>query len=651
MLFLNVLGFIRVGAAVPKLQLANPGFNCRQILKLIVKASNEQVQVLLFPELSITGYSDGDLFNQRLLLETAEIELAQLLQDTKGIDMVIAVGMPVRTDNQLFNCAVIFFQGKILGVVPKTFIPNYNEFYEQRWFSSSTQRISNQISLCGQWVPFDENLLFKDTGSELVIGVELCEDLWMPIPPSSHHAQYGANLILNLSASNEIVGKAAYRRTLVEAQSAKCITGYLYASAGPSESTTDLVFGGHAIIAENGILLQEDRMNLQETLLIQDIDIERLMNDRRKFNSFMSKVEPRKYQTGYFQLNNSPPDQNTDKKRIDLRRKVDPRPFVPAGKQNREERCSDIFSIQAAGLAQRLDKSGIKKAVLGISGGLDSTLALLVTCHAFKQLERPIKDIIGVSMPGFGTSQRTRRNAGTLMQELDITMQEIPIRDACSQHMKDIDHDPQQHDETYENIQARERTQILMDLANQAGGLVVGTGDLSELALGWCTYNGDHMSMYAVNSGVPKTLVKYLVEWWAESAEPNIEKVLQDILATPISPELLPLDETGNIKQMTEKTIGSYDLHDFFLYYVVRFGFSPAKIICLAEKAFEDIDKKTLIHWLKVFYERFFTQQFKRSCMPDGVKVGSVSLSPRGDWRMPSDASYAIWINELEKMG
>jgi len=649
-LSLNELGFIRVGAAVPKVQLANPGFNCRQILKLIVKASTEQVQVLLFPELSITGYSDGDLFNQRLLLETANRELAQLLQETKGIDMVIAVGMPVRADNQLFNCAVVFFQGQILGVVPKTFIPNYNEFYEQRWFSSSTQRISNQISLCGQWVPFDENLLFKDTGSELVIGVELCEDLWMPIPPSSHHAQYGANLILNLSASNEIVGKAAYRRTLVEAQSAKCITGYLYASAGPSESTTDLVFGGHAIIAENGILLQEERMNLQATLLIQDIDIECLMNDRRKFNSFMSKVEPHKYQTGYFQLNNSPEDQSTDKKRTELRRKVDPKPFVPSDKQKKEMRCAEIFNIQAAGLAQRLDKSGIKKAVLGISGGLDSTLALLVTCHAFKQLERPVKDIIGVSMPGFGTSHRTCRNAVTLMQKLGITMKEIPIRDACSQHMKDIDHDPQQHDETYENIQARERTQILMDLANQAGGLVVGTGDLSELALGWCTYNGDHMSMYAVNSGVPKTLVKYLVEWWAESAEPSLEIVLQDILATPISPELLPLDETGNIKQMTEKTIGSYDLHDFFLYYVVRFGFSPAKIIYLAEKAFEDIDKKTLIHWLKVFYERFFTQQFKRSCMPDGVKVGSVSLSPRGDWRMPSDASYAIWINELEKM-
>ncbi len=651
MVSLNELGFIRTGTAIPKLSVANPVFNCRQLLDLIVQAASQQVQVLVFPELCITGYTNGDLFNQRLLLEAGESALAQLLQDTKLLDMIIAVGMPVQADNQLFNCAVVFFQGKILGVVPKTFIPNYNEFYEKRWFSSSMQRISDQISLCGQWVPFDENLLFKDLSSELVIGVEICEDLWVPIPPSSCHTQYGANLILNLSASNEIVGKAVYRRKLVEGQSAKCITAYLYASAGPSESTTDLVFSGHAIIAENGVLLQEDRMSFQETLLIQDIDIERLMNDRRKYNSFMSKVELQKYQTEYFKLNNLPKDQNMDKIQIDLRRKVDPRPFVPADKQNREERCSEIFNIQAAGLAQRLDKSGINKTVLGISGGLDSTLALLVTYHVFKQLKRPVKDIIGVTMPGFGTSYRTYDNAVTLMREIGITIKEIPIRDACIQHMEDIDHDPDKHDVTYENVQARERTQILMDIANQEGGLVVGTGDLSELALGWCTYNGDHMSMYNVNSSVPKTLVQYLVEWYAESSEPKIKKVLEDILNTPISPELLPLDDTGNIKQMTEKVIGSYDLHDFFLYNVLRFGFRPAKIIYLAENAFADIERQTLIHWLKVFYERFFTQQFKRSCMPDGVKVGSASLSPRGDWRMPSDASYEIWVNELVKMG
>lgn len=650
MISLNELGFIRVGVAVPKLKVANPAFNCQQILNLIIKAGAQQVKVLLFPELSITGYSDGDLFHQRLLLEVAESELAQLLQETKALDIVIVVGMPIRADNQLFNCAIVFFQGKILGVVPKTFIPNYNEFYEKRWFSSSMQRISDKISICGQDVPFDENLLFKDTSSEMVIGIEICEDLWMPIPPSSYHSQYGANLILNLSASNEIVGKAEYRRTLVEGQSARCITAYLYASAGTSESTTDLVFGGHAIIAENGVLLQEGRMNLQETLLIQDIDIERLMNDRRKFNTFMGKVEPQKYQTGYFQLNNSAKAHNLHTPGTDLRRKIDPKPFVPADKQNRDERCSDIFNIQAMGLVQRLDKSGIKKSVLGISGGLDSTLALLVTYHAYKQLKRPVKDIIGVSMPGFGTSNRTYDNAVTLMRELGMTIKDISIRNACTQHMEDIDHDPNEHDITYENVQARERTQILMDIANQEGGLVVGTGDLSELALGWCTYNGDHMSMYAVNSSVPKTLVRYLVEWFAESAEPNIKKVLGDILNTPISPELLPLDETGNIKQMTEEVIGPYDLHDFYLYNVLRFGFSPAKIICLAENAFEDVDRQILIHWLRVFYERFFTQQFKRSCMPDGVKVGSVSLSPRGDWRMPSDASYEIWVNELEKM-
>ena len=647
MISLNDLGFIRVGAAVPKLKVADPAFNCRQMLNLIVQAGSEHVQVLLFPELSITGYSSGDLFHQRLLLEESERELSQLLQDTKEFAMVIVAGMPVRADNQLFNCAVAFFQGKILGVIPKTFIPNYNEFYEKRWFSSSMQRISDQIGLCGQVVPFDENLLFKDEGSDLLIGAEICEDLWMPIPLSSYHAQYGANLILNLSASNEIVGKAEYRRTLVAGQSARCITAYLYASAGPSESTTDLVFGGHAIIAENGVLLQEDRMNPLQTLLIQDIDIERVMNDRRKYNSFMGKVQRRKYQTICFPLNNPGQTRNMDATSIELRRRVNPYPFVPADPQNRAVRCSDIFNIQATGLAQRLDKSGILKAVLGVSGGLDSTLALLVTYQAFQQLDRPVKDIIGVSMPGFGTSGRTYNNAVTLMQTLGITVKEISIRDACTEHMQNIGHDLDENDLTYENVQARERTQMLMDIANQEWGLVVGTGDLSELALGWCTYNGDHMSMYAVNSSVPKTLVKYLVAWFAESAEPNIKMVLKDIIATPISPELLPLDETGNIEQMTEKVIGSYDLHDFFLYHVLRFGFSPAKIIFLAEKAFKDIDRQTLIHWLKVFYKRFFTQQFKRSCMPDGVKVGSVSLSPRGDWRMPSDASYEIWVNEL----
>jgi NAD+ synthase (glutamine-hydrolysing) len=647
---LNELGFIRAGVAVPKLQVADPTFNCRQILDLSLKAASQKVNVLLFPELSITGYSSGDLFHQRLLLEAAEKELTELLQGTKSLEMVIAVGMPVRADNQLFNCAVVFFKGRILGIVPKTFIPNYNEFYEKRWFSSSVHRISDKISLCGQEVPFCENLLFKDASSELVVGVEICEDLWVPIPPSSNHALYGANLLLNLSASNEVVGKAAYRKSLVAGQSAKCIAAYLYASSGSSESTTDLVFGGHAIIAENGTLLQEDRMNLQETLLIQDIDIERLMNDRRKINSFMGNVERHDYQTVIFQLHHAAAAQEAENETTDFRRKVDPKPFVPAEKQTREQSCSDIFTIQATGLAQRLNKTGIKKAVLGISGGLDSTLALLVTYHAYKQLQRPAKDIIGVTMPGFGTSNRTYANAASLMQALGITTKDISIRDACIQHMEDIGHDPNEKDTTYENLQARERTQILMDIANQEAGLVVGTGDLSELALGWCTYNGDHMSMYGVNASIPKTLVKYLVAWFAESAEPNIKKVLEDILNTPISPELLPLDETGNIQQMTEKVIGSYDLHDFFLYYVLRFGFSPAKIIFLAEQAFEDSDRQMIINQLRVFYKRFFTQQFKRSCMPDGVKVGSVSLSPRGDWRMPSDASYELWLSELERM-
>jgi len=604
MISLNELGFIRTAVAVPKLQVADPAFNCRQIGDICIEAVSQNVKVLLFPELSVTGYTSGDLFQQRLLLEAAESELEKLLDRTKALEVVIVVGMPIRADNQLFNCAVVSFQGRIMGVIPKTFIPNYNEFYEKRWFSSSIHRISDKISLCGQDVLFHENLLFKDSSSELMIGIEICEDLWIPIPPSSNHALHGANLILNLSASNEVVGKAEYRKTMVAQQSAKCIAAYLYASAGPSESTTDLVFGGHAIIAENGALLQEERMNREETLLVQDIDIERLMNDRRKINSFMGKVESHDYQTVVFQLHASTEALHDVTERTDFRRKVAPKPFVPADEVNRERSCSDIFAIQAMGLAQRLDKTGIKRAVLGISGGLDSTLALLVTYHAYRLLKRPFKDIIGISMPGFGTSNRTYDNAATLMRELGITSKEISIEAACVQHMKDIGHDPNERDVTYENIQARERTQILMDVANQEDGLVVGTGDLSELALGWCTYNGDHMSMYGVNASVPKTLVTYLVAWFAESAEPNIKKVLKDILTTPISPELLPLDEAGNIEQMTEKIIGSYDLHDFFLYYVLRFGFRPAKIIFLAEQAFGAVDRQTIIGQLRVFYKR-----------------------------------------------
>ncbi|HWQ43754.1 MAG TPA: NAD(+) synthase [Desulfosporosinus sp.] len=637
MISLNQYGFIRAGVAVPYLKVANPPFNIEQMRNLIAKASARKVQVLVFPELCVTGYSAGDLFNQRLLLESAEKELFNLLQATKETKMLIAVGMPIMSDNQLFNCAVMIHEGHILGAIPKTFIPNYSEFYEKRWFASAVNRISNKVRLCGIEVYFHENLLFKDENSELVVGVELCEDLWMPIPPSSYHVQHGANLILNLSASNEIVGKAEYRRNLVTQQSAKGMTAYLYTSAGNSESTTDVVFGGHAMIAENGSLLAEDRMNDEETLLIRDLDIELLMNDRRKFNSFMGIVDPKNYETVSFSL--------TPQVVPSLERHTNPQPFVPSSKEDRDERCLEIFRIQSVGLAQRLLKTGIKKAVLGISGGLDSTLALLVTCAAFEKLKLPNENIVGVTMPGFGTSGRTFRNSHDLMQGLGVSTKEISIKEACSHHLEAIGHDLSVHDITYENAQARERTQILMDLANQICGLVVGTGDLSELALGWCTYNGDQMSMYGVNSGIPKTLVRYLVTWYAErSVNLDTKNALLDIIETPVSPELLPLDEKGNIEQKTEDIVGPYTLHDFFLYNMLRFGYTPSKIVLLAENAFENYEKEEIVHWLKVFCKRFFTQQFKRSAMPDGVKVGSISLSPRGDWRMPSDASAEIWL-------
>lgn len=638
MISLNEYGFIRVGVAVPYLKVANPIYNIKQIYNLILQASERKAQVLLFPELCITSYSAGDLFHQRLLLKSAERELFNLLQATKDMKMLIALGMPIPADNQLFNCAVMIHEGHILGVVPKTSIPNYSAFDEKRWFASAVNKISNKVKICGMEVPFNENLLFKDENSELVAAVELGEDLWMPIPPSSFHALHGANLILNLSASSEIVGKAKYLRNLVALQSAKCMTAYLYTSAGESESTTDVVFNGHAIIAENGSLLADVRMNDEETLLIRDLDIELLLNERRKFNNFMDNIAPKKYETVSISL--------TSQSITSLERHINSQPFVPVSKKDLNKRCSEIFRIQSAGLAQRLAKTGIKKTVLGISGGLDSTLALLVTCDAFEKLKLPKENIIGVTMPGFGTSGRTYSNSHDLMKGLGVTAKEISIKEACIHHLTVIGHDLSVHDVTYENAQARERTQILMDIANQVDGLVVGTGDLSELALGFCTYNGDQMSMYGVNTGIPKTLIRYLIAWYAErSAEPSIKNALLDILETPVSPELLPLDEKGNIEQKTEDIVGPYILHDFFLYNMLRFGYTPSKIQLLAENAFKNYEKEEIVHWLKVFCKRFITQQFKRSVMPDGVKVGSISLSPRGDWRMPSDASAEIWLN------
>lgn len=637
--------YIRVAAAVPKIKIADPMYNINEIISLIKKTyMNEGAEIVLFPELCITGYTCGDLFNQKTLIQGAEKALLKLINETKDLNVLIAVGMPVKNDNQLFNCGVLVKKGKILGVVPKTFIPNYNEFYEKRWFASSVSRISNSVNLCGQVVPFSENILFKDSLSSLCIGIDICEDLWINIPPSSYHTMYGANLILNLSASNEIIGKPEYRRDIVRIQSAKCITAYAYASSGQCESTTDVVFSGHSLIAENGIIIKEDRFSTDESLIVGDIDLEKLSNDRIKFNSYMAKCEKIDYIYVDFDLG---PCGN-----LKLNRYVDPKPFVPSDEEERAVRCREIINIQATGLYQRLKKIKCSKAIVGISGGLDSTLALIVTVEAFKKLNIPFEGIIAVTMPGFGTTGRTYNNAITLMKGLGVTIFEISIKDACIQHFKDIGHDINIQNITYENVQARERTQILMDLANKENGIVVGTGDLSELALGWCTYNGDHMSMYGVNTSIPKTLVRYLVKWYAEEAtEGCIQKALLDICDTPVSPELLPPDENGDIKQFTEKNVGSYDLNDFFLYNMLRNGYGPEKILYLAEIAFSGRFKyDEILDTLKKFYRRFFTQQFKRSCMPDGVKVGSVSLSPRGDWRMPSDASYELWLDILNDL-
>ena len=638
--------YIRAAVAVPTLKVANPIYNVNEIIKLAKKACEEKrAKVILFPELCITGYSCGDLFNQRTLINGAEEGLQFLLNETKGFEALIAVGMPVYVDNQLFNCAVLLKGGKILGVVPKTYVPNYNEFYEKRWFASSLSRLSDEVTLCGQKVPFNENMLFKDTLSSLCVGFDICEDLWVSIPPSSYHTIHGANLILNLSASNETVGKSEYRRDIVRIQSSKCMTSYCFASAGQSESTTDVVSSGHALIAENGMILNEDIFSAESSIIYADIDIEKIKNDRVKFNSYMGRIENKNYRCVDFELGYS--------ESMQLDRAVDKYPFVPSDIEQRNKRCREILNIQATGLYQRLSKIGTKKAVIGVSGGLDSTLALLVTVEAFKKLSLPMENIIAITMPGFGTSSRTYNNGTVLMKELGVTSMEISIKDACIQHFKDIGHDIDTHDITYENAQARERTQILMDYANKVNAIVVGTGDLSELALGWCTYNGDHMSMYGVNSGVPKTLVKYMVKWYAEEqADGAIKKALLDVYDTPVSPELLPPDKSGNIAQLTEKSVGSYDLNDFFLFNMLRNGYGPEKIYYLAQIAFkDDFSSEIILETLKNFYKRFFTQQFKRSCMPDGVKVGSVSLSPRGDWKMPSDASYELWLDRLNKIG
>ena len=636
-------GFVKVAAAVPLVQVADCFYNIEKIEGLMRQASEKGVQIIAFPEPSVTGYTCLDLFAQQTLLDGAEEALLQLVSNTADLDILTIVGVPLRTENRLINAAVVFQKGAIRGVVPKTYLPNYKEFQEQRWFTSATELRESTISIGEEEYPMGSHLLFRS--GRLTAGIEICEDLWVPVPPSSLLAMEGANIIFNLSASNELIGKHAYLRSLICQQSARCMTGYVYASSGFGESSTDLVFAGNGIIAENGNLLAESpRFTMEEQLVISEIDIETLQNDRQVNTSFMygtSGLPKEKAQVVDFQVRI--PDG------FSLTRPVDPHPFTPSG-EALKERCEEIFHIQVAGLAKRLVHAHAQTAVVGISGGLDSTLALLVTVMTFDALKMPRGQIIGITMPGFGTTDRTYTNACDLIRSLGVTLKEIPIKEACLQHFRDIDHDPSVHDVTYENSQARERTQLLMDVANQKNGLVIGTGDLSELALGWATYNGDHMSMYGVNGSIPKTLVKYLVEWVANHKVDDASRLtLLDIVDTPISPELIPADENGNIKQKTEDLVGPYELHDFFLYYAIRWAFPPRKVLRLAEHAFgRTYPRAVVLQWLRTFYRRFFAQQFKRSCLPDGPKVGSVSLSPRGDWRMPSDAVAALWLEELE---
>lgn len=638
-------GFVKVAAAVPRVKVADCKFNSERLEGLITIAEGKGVQILTFPEMCITGYTCGDLFAQQLLLEQAEMALIQILNSTRQLDIISILGMPVVVNSTVINAAVVIQKGKILGVVPKTYLPNYKEFYEQRWFTSALQVSENSVRLCGQIVPMGNNLLFET--AETTFGIEICEDLWATVPPSSSLALQGAEIIFNLSADDEGIGKHNYLCSLISQQSARCISGYVFSSSGFGESTTDVVFAGNGLIYENGYLLaRSERFCMEEQLIINEIDVECIRAERRINTTFAANKancpgkEAVRISTEF-----------VNSKDLNLTRTFNPHPFVPQGSEL-NSRCEEIFSIQIAGLAQRLLHTGAKTAVIGISGGLDSTLALLVCVKTFDKLGLSRKDILGITMPGFGTTDRTYHNAIDLMNSLGVSIREISIREACIQHFKDIGHDLNIHDVTYENSQARERTQILMDIANQTWGMVIGTGDLSELALGWATYNGDHMSMYGVNAGIPKTLVKHLVQWVAENGMDETSKAtLLDIVDTPISPELIPADENGEIKQKTEDLVGPYELHDFFLYYFLRFGFRPSKIYFLAQTAFSGVyDDETIKKWLQTFFRRFFNQQFKRSCLPDGPKVGSISISPRGDWRMPSDASSAAWLKEIAEL-
>lgn len=639
-------GFVRVGAAVPEIKVGNVFFNIENIKKCMKSSEEKEIEITLFPELSITGYTCADLFHNSTLIDEAIKGLIDLKKYTETVKGVFIVGVPIHMDNQLFNCGVVLENGHILGIVPKTYIPNYGEFYEKRWFSPASNLRSKNIVIDGDKIPFSTDLLFQSKkNKDVTFGIEICEDLWCTYPPSNELTVNGATLIFNLSASNEIIGKKEYREGLVKSQSEKTISAYIYASSGCNESTTDLVFSGASFIAENGrILSRGKRFSFENEMIYSDVDVKRLVYTRYKDISYMGVVKDSNKVFDVIEFENLIEPKN-------LNRIYDEYPFVPKDEKKRNSRCEEILMIQAMSLAKRLKHTNIKKCVIGISGGLDSTLAFLVIIKAYEVLGLDKKDIIGITMPGFGTTNRTYQNAVDFVKCYGATLKEINIKDACLQHFKDISHDPKILDVTYENVQARERTQILMDYANKVGGLVIGTGDLSELALGWCTYNGDHMSMYAVNVSIPKTLVRYLVRYYgdAESDEKR-KKIIYDILDTPVSPELLPPSVSGEILQETEKTIGPYVLHDFFLYHFIRYGASPKKIYYIACNTFKDTKKEEIKHWLEVFIKRFFTQQFKRSCIPDGPKVGTISLSPRGDLRMPSDADYEIWIKELNEL-
>ena len=633
-------GFVKVAAAVPAVKVADVDYNVQQIESIIAQAEGRGVEVIVFPELCITGYTCQDLFKEQLLLDRAESAVITLLDFTRKLDIISIVGLPVIINGLLYNCAAVIQSGQLLGIIPKTYLPNYAEFYEKRWFASAQDLNPTVFYFAGTSVSVSAEPKLFVTTYGMKFGVEICEDVWAPIPPSNNLALSGADIIFNLSASNELIGKHAYLKSLLAQQSARTISGYVYASSGFGESTQDLVYGGNAMIFENGHLLVEgDRFSFSPQIQQCQIDIEKLRVERRQNTTFINAQR-----SSHALEIACKPVQERD---FELQRTIDPHPFIPKN-EDMQSACEEILNIQVAGLAKRLYHINAQKAVIGISGGLDSTLALLVTVKAFDKLDLNRKGIIGITMPGFGTTDRTHNNAVKLMNTLGVTIREISIAKAVTQHFEDIGHDMKHHDITYENSQARERTQILMDVANQENAIVIGTGDLSELALGWATYNGDHMSMYGVNAGVPKTLIRYLVTY--VSREMATETLL-DIVDTPISPELIPADEKGNIKQKTEDLVGPYELHDFFIYYFLRYGFRPKKIFLLAQKAFASTyDDATIKKWLITFCRRFFNQQFKRSCLPDGPKVGSVSLSPRGDWRMPSDTSSALWLKECEAL-